>query len=70
MKWLDGITDKMGHELWRTPGDSEGEGGLACCSPRGRKESDTAEQMNNNKLKGYKPGAGEGIFTIIGKEPA
>ena len=29
-----------GHELGQTPGDSEGQGGLACCSPWGRRESD------------------------------
>ena len=29
------------HEFEQTPGDSEGQGGLACCSPRGRKESGT-----------------------------
>ena len=29
-----------GHEFERTPGDSEGQGSLACCSPWGRKESD------------------------------
>ena len=34
------------HELWQTLGDGEGQGGLACCSPSGRKESDTTEQLN------------------------
>ena len=29
-----------GHELQQTPGDSEGQGSLACCSPWGCKESD------------------------------
>ena len=29
-----------GHELEQTLGDSEGQGGLACCSPWGRKDSD------------------------------
>ena len=29
-----------GHECEQAPGDSEGQGGLVCCSPRGRKESD------------------------------
>ena len=24
-----------GHKLGQTPGDGEGQGGLACCSPRG-----------------------------------
>ena len=30
-----------GHEFVQTPGDSEGQGSLACCSPRSLKESDT-----------------------------
>ena len=29
-----------------TPGDSEGKGSLACCSPWSRKELDTTEQLN------------------------
>ena len=37
------------HELGQTLGDSEGQGGLVCCSPWGRKESDTTLQVNNNK---------------------
>ena len=37
-----------GHEFERAPGDGEGQGGLAGCSPWGRKESDTTEQLNNN----------------------
>ena len=36
-----------GHEFEQTLGDGEGQRSLACCSPRGRKESDTAEQLNN-----------------------
>ena len=28
------------HEFQQTPGDSEGQGSLPCCSPRGRRESD------------------------------
>ena len=28
-------------------GDGEGQGSLVCYSPRGHKESDTAEQLNN-----------------------
>ena len=30
-----------GHEFEQTPGDTEGQGSLACCSPRGHKELDT-----------------------------
>ena len=29
------------HEFEQAPGDSEGQGSLACCGPRGGKESDT-----------------------------
>ena len=39
MRWLDGITEQ-------TQGDNEGLGNLACCSLRGRKESDITEQLN------------------------
>ena len=36
------------HEFEQTPRDSEGQGGLACCSPGGRKESDMTERLKNN----------------------
>ena len=45
MRWLDGITDAM--ELGQTLGDSEGQGGLSCCSPWGGKELDTTGQLKN-----------------------
>ena len=32
-----------GYEFKQISGDSEGQGSLACCSPWGRKESDTTE---------------------------
>ena len=38
-----------GHELEQTPGDTEGQGSLACCSPWGGKEVDMTEWLNNNK---------------------
>ena len=31
------------HKFEQTPGDSEGQGSLACCSPWGHEESDTTE---------------------------
>ena len=34
------------HELGYTLGVGDGQGGLACCSPCGRKESETTEQLN------------------------
>ena len=35
-----------GRELGCTPGIGDGQGGLACCSSWGRKESDMAELLN------------------------
>ena len=35
-----------GHEFEWTLGVGDGQGGLVCCSPWGRKESDTTEQLN------------------------
>ena len=31
-----------GHEFEQSPGDGEGQGSLACCSPQGHEESDMA----------------------------
>ena len=42
MTWLNG------HEFEQTPGDDEGQGSLACCSPWAHKELDTTEQLNSN----------------------
>ena len=36
-------------EFEQAPGDGEGQGSLACCSPRGHKESETTERLNNKK---------------------
>ena len=45
MRRLDGITDAMGMSLSKL-GVGAGQGGLACCSPRGRKDSNTTERLN------------------------
>ena len=37
-----------GHEFEQAPGVGDGQGSLACCRPRGCKESDTTERLNNN----------------------
>ena len=37
--------------VWVNPGVGDGQGGLACCSPWGHKESDTTEQLNWTELK-------------------
>ena len=39
-QWLSG------YEFGWTPGVGDGQGGLVCCSPCGRKESDTTEWLN------------------------
>ena len=43
MRWLDGITDSIGHVFEQALGIGDGQGSLACCSPWGSKESDTTE---------------------------
>ena len=42
--WLNG------HKFEQALGDSEGQGGLASCSPWGRNKSDTTQRLNNNNL--------------------
>ena len=34
-----------GQEFEQAPGVGDGQGGLKCCSPRGRRESDTTERL-------------------------
>ena len=40
------------HEFGWTRGIGDGQGGLACCDSRGRKQSDTPEQLNWTEEKG------------------
>ena len=42
-----------GYEFEQTPGVGDGQGGLACCSPWGHKESDMTEWLNGAKLTYY-----------------
>ena len=42
--WLNG------HEFESTPGVGDGQGGLACCSPWGHKESDMTDWLNWTEL--------------------
>ena len=37
------------HEFEQAPGVGDGQGSLACCSPWGRKESDTTERLNGTE---------------------
>ena len=47
-----------GHEFEQTPGDSEGQGSLACCNPWGYKDLDMTEQLNNTPYGCPVPRAG------------
>ena len=49
-RWLESITDAMNMNLGKLKGDGKGQGGLACCSTWGRKESDRTGQLNNNNM--------------------
>ena len=46
MRWLDGITDSMDMSL----GVGDGQGSLACYSPRGRKELNMTDRLNWTEL--------------------
>ena len=39
-----------GHEFEQAPGVGDGQGGLVCSSPWGRKESDMTEQLNRTSM--------------------
>ena len=39
-----------GHEFEKTQGDSDGQRSLACCSPRGHKESDMTEWLTKKEI--------------------
>ena len=57
-----------GYGFEQTPGVGDGQGGLACCSPWGLKESDMTLRLNNNKPPGFwwfvtrPPGDSQGAF--------
>ena len=52
---MDGWHHRLdGREFEQAPGVGDGQGGLACCSPWGRKESDTTEQQ---------PSGEKGVFS-------
>ena len=54
---MKGVEDEMvewhhrlnQREFEQTLGDGEGQRSLACCSSRGRQESDTTERLNNHR---------------------
>ena len=42
-----------GHEFEQAPGDGEGQGSLACCSPCGCKDLDMTELLNNDDWESH-----------------
>ena len=50
MRWLRQHRQLSGHESEQTLGDGEGQESLLCCSPRGHKESDTPQRLNNDNI--------------------
>ena len=51
MRWVDGITNSMDMSLSKIREVADGQGGLGCCSPWGRKESDLTEWLNWTEIK-------------------
>ena len=49
MRWLDAITNSMDMRLSKLWEVGDGQGGLACCSPWGHKQSDTTERLNRTE---------------------
>ena len=47
MRWLDGITDSMDMSLSKLQETVKDRESCVCCSPWGRRELDTTEQLNN-----------------------
>ena len=69
MRWLDGITgsiDMSLSKLWV----GDGPGNLACCNPRGRKESDMTEWLNRlTEQGGIKKEWGSGFDLVVRVAP-
>ena len=56
-----------GREFEKTPGDGEGQGNLACCSPWGCKESSTTEGLNNSNTDFLRKDLLSYLTKIMGK---
>ena len=53
LRWLGRVTnsmDSMDTRSEQTPGNSDRQGSLACCSPWGCKELDTTQWLNNSSV--------------------
>ena len=67
IRWLNGITN--GHEFEQAPGDGEGQGGLAYCSPWGRKEQNITERLNSNSSLMWKSLKRVNIYKLLRAAP-
>ena len=58
-----------GHEFEQTPGNSEEMDSLACCSPRGQKESDMTEWLSTQihpwQTRALEPNVAHGLLYIL-----
>ena len=54
-----------GHEFKQTPGDSQAQGSLMCCSPWAHKELDTTERLNSSSKEHR---LGKSQITVISME--
>ena len=57
-----------GHEFEQPLGEGDGQGGLACCSPWGRKESDTTEQVSDGSTLGGRRGCPHAWASLQGQK--
>ena len=56
-----------GHEFEQIPGDGEGQGRLACCSPWGRKETQLRDWTTTTMKSSVKKYTCGGFISIFGK---
>ena len=54
-----------GHEFEQTPGDSKGQGSLACCRLQGLKESDMTERLTTKAMRSGEPGEEREMKIVI-----
>ena len=67
--WMVGWHHRLnGYEFEQIPGDGEGQGSLACCSPWGRKESDITSEYLSPQIFFFNDTAVECFFFFFSKK--